>query len=170
VTKTDVALAAYGRVVEFYNKFLLDVNGDTVKDPVTGEPTLVGDSAVVSDVAVNAYKGTDDTTVTAVRVIIDSVADGTAPVAGYAVVVSLEDAPATLPGPAQFLWKRTGLSQAAVAPAGTCGGGFAARLRVPRWRLRVRRRARGRDLRGLQGDRPPAGGVLLPRIPGGGER
>lgn len=128
VTKTDVAKMAYGRVIELFNEILLDVNGDPVLDSITGEPILVGDSRVVSDVPVNFYRGTDDTTVTAVRLLVDSVADGTAVVDAYAVVISLEDAPATEPGPAQFLWKRTGLSQTGAAPAaesmffGTYGG------------------------------------------------
>jgi hypothetical protein len=127
-TQSDEVHAAYGRIVEFYNKFALDVNGDTIRDPISGDPVLVGDSTTVSDVQVNGYQGTDDTTVTAVRVVLDSIADGSDPVANTAVVVSLESAPATTPSAAQFLWKRTGLAQTPPAPLaaalffGTYGG------------------------------------------------
>lgn len=120
----DVATAAYGTIKQFYTRYSLDAGGDTIRDPVSGDPIRVTDSTVVSATRTNAYQGTDDTTMTSVRVILDSTAStaGPNPATYHAVVLTLETSAAAEPGPAQFLWRRIGVGGSGAMSFGNFGG------------------------------------------------
>lgn len=161
----DVPTAAFGRVVEFYLRLDIDpVTGDTAKDPITGDPILVTDSTIVSDVRTNAYAGSDDDAVTSVRVIIDSTADGSTAAAHHAVFVSLEASAAATPGEAQFLWRRIGVGGSGAMSFGNFGGSDVINTASPNDYLF---RATGSGIGGVRGDeisvdffemaRPPMG-------------
>jgi hypothetical protein len=119
----DVTTAAYGSVVEFYLRVDIDpVTGDTIKDPLTGEPVLVTDSTIVSATRTNRYLGTDDPAVTSVRVIVDSTADGSVAAESHAVFLTVEGSTASTPGAARFLWRRIGVGGSGAMAFGTFGG------------------------------------------------
>lgn len=121
----DVPTAAYGTIKQFYLKYSLDANGDTIRDPVSGDPIRVTDSLVISAIRTNVYQGSDDTATTSVRIILDSTASasGPNPATYHAVVVTLEDAGgAAAPSAAQFLWRRIGVGGSGAMSFGNFGG------------------------------------------------
>lgn len=121
----DVPTAAFGTIKQFYQRYSLDVNGDTIRDPVSGDPIRVTDSIEVSATRTNVYQGTDDTTLTTVRIILDSTASATGPnpATYHAVVVTLEGTSgAATPGTARFLWRRVGVGGSGAMSFGNFGG------------------------------------------------
>jgi hypothetical protein len=120
----DVPTQAFGTVVEFFSRPDTLPDGSVVLDPVSGDTIFVTDSTVIADATakVGGYAGSDDRTVTSVRVIIDSTLDLSNPATHHAVVISLEAAPATSPGPAQFLWRRIGVGGNGSMLFGNFGG------------------------------------------------
>jgi hypothetical protein len=101
-------------------------------DPITGDTVFVTDSTDIAATRTAGYAGSDDALVTTVRVTLDSTADGSNPATYHAVVVTLETAPATSPGPAQFLWRRIGVGGGGSMLFGNYGGSDVFNLTSPR--------------------------------------
>jgi hypothetical protein len=122
-----------GRTVEYYQRVDTLADGSPNLDPITGDTIRVGDSTVVSDASAYTagYAGSDDPRITSVKVILDSTADGSDPTTYHAVVVTLEDGPATSPGSAQFLWRRIGVGGAGAMLFGNYGGSDVINLQSP---------------------------------------
>lgn len=127
----DVPSMAFGTMMGFFLRVDTLANGDTNFDPITGDPIFVTDSVVVSATRANAYAGSDDPSVTSVRVTIDSTADGSAPETNHAVVVTLETGAATTPGAARFLWRRIGVGGGGAMLFGNFGGSDVINLTSP---------------------------------------
>jgi hypothetical protein len=107
----DVAVPAYGRLVEFFSELALDSLGNPIPGP-TGDPLLATDSTTTGLPAgqVNAYSGSADSATSWLRVIIDSAGSGGIPTTFHAVFVTREESDAATPGPVRFMWRRIGLA------------------------------------------------------------
>ena len=128
----DVPTQAFGRLKQFFLRVDTLDTGDTNFNPITGDPLFVTDSLQLADsLRVGAYSGSDDPSVTVLRVIIDSTADGSTPGTNHAVVVTLESGAATTPGAARFLWRRIGVGGSGAMLFGNFGGSDEVNLQSP---------------------------------------
>lgn len=120
-------------MIEYYQRVDTLADGSPNLDPITGDTIKVGDSTFVSDTLTYTagYAGSDDGRVTRVVVVLDSTADGSDPTSYHAVVVTLEDGPATTPGPARFLWRRIGVGGAGSMLFGNYGGSDVINVQSP---------------------------------------
>jgi len=163
----DVPAAASGTIMQFYLKYSLDANGDTIRDPVSGDPIRVTDSIEVSATPTNVYQGTDDTTMTSVRITLSTTDNAAAPnpATYHAVVVTLESSSgATAPSAARFLWRRIGVGGSGAMSFGNFGGSDVLNTASPRDYVFG---GRGTGFGGVRGDevsidftamsRPPVG-------------
>jgi hypothetical protein len=160
----EVPAAAFGTVVEFYLRVDLDpVTGDTIRDPITGDPVLVTDSTIVSATRTNSYTGSDDPAVTSVRVIVDSTSDGSPAAESHAVFLTIESSAASTPNNARFLWRRTGVGGNGALSFGNFAGYWTAASSPNDYLFR----AAGTGVGGIRGDEISVGFNDLDRPPVG---
>lgn len=144
----DVTTQVFGTIKELRRRVDTLPDGTPNLNPITGDTIYVADSTTISAIRVAGYTGSDDALVTSARVTLDSTADGSSPATQHAVFVTLETAPATSPGAAQFLWRRIGVGGSGAMLFGNFGGSDVINLQSPRDYVFA---ARGAGLGGARG-------------------
>jgi hypothetical protein len=127
----DVAVEAFGTIVEQFQRVDTLPDGSPNINPITGDTIYVGDSRTISDIRVAGYAGSTDPFTTSANVLLDSTADLSNPAAYNAVVVTVEPALAASPGPARFLWRRIGVGGSGAMLFGNFAGTDPINLQSP---------------------------------------